>query len=409
MHAEDTGTGRSALTYTRKGAVIILAALLLWFVGVQGLAALAAKSTSPTLLQIFDPGTHPAAGYQLARIYLVAKQPDQAVALARPAAFANPMDVRTVRTLGLALDARNDKTASARVMRAAETLGWRDTPTSLWVLRDAALQRDLPRVMNQMNALARRQTEFELIKRLFYAGLDDAASRQALTGVLAGNPPWRSSFFAETRINLQPQSYDRMEKLLDLLDRSKMPPSPAERMTFINRMTDTGDAAKARTYWIRTFGIPAGTLNQSLYDPQFHAVTTRSKPALVSPFEWNIGVDSDSFVAFRRDDHGSVLDVNPTTDAGMPLLTQIVFLTPGTHRIDTDITQGSPQQSPAEWQLACFPSGAALIRRFATPGNGLSGVTVSIPSSGCDVQQLSLVSSERIDANPVTIRSVSIR
>ena len=408
MHAENPGTERP-VSYTRKGAAIMMAALLVWFVGVQGLAAIAAKSANPALLRVFDPGTHPAAGYQLARIYLIANQPDQAVAIARPAAFANPMDVRTIRTLGLALDARNYKTASARVMRAAETLSWRDTPTSLWVMRDAALQRDMPRVMNQMNALARRQTESELIKRFFYAGLDDAGSRQALTGLLANAPPWRSGFFAEMRINLQPHSYDKMEQLLDLLDRSKMPPSPAERMTFIARMTDTGDAAKARAYWIRTFGIAASARNQILHDPLFHAVATRSRTALVSPFEWNIGVDADSFVAFRRGDGGYVLDVNPATDVGMPLLTQVVFLTPGSHRIDTDITQGSPQKSPAEWQLACVPSGSVLIRRFATPGNGLSGVIVSIPSSGCDVQQLSLVTSDRIDANPVTIRSVLIR
>ncbi len=409
MHAEPTGTERSALTFARKGAVIVAAASLVWFVGVQGLAAIAAKSTSPALLQLFDPGAHPAAGYQLARIYLTAKQSERAIETARSATFANPMEVRVVRTLGLALEASNDKTASTRVMRAAETLSWRDTATSMWVLRDAALQKDLPRIMGQMDALARRQTEFNLIQRLFYAGLDDAVSRRALAGVLEKNPPWRSSFFSDIRVNLQPHYYDRMEALLDLLDRSKMPPSLSERMMFIARMMDTGDGAKARAYWIRTFHIPPAARSQILYDPGFRAVATRSNTAPVSPFEWNLGIDSAPFVAFRRGDRGYLLDVNPVTDANVPLITQTLMLAPGTHRIDADIAQGSAQQAPAEWQLACSPSGTALIRRFASPGNGLSGVTVTIPETGCDVQILSLVSNDRTDAQPVAIRSVSIQ
>lgn len=409
MHAEHTGTERSTLALARKGAVIVAAASLAWFVGVQGLAAIAAKSTSPALLQLFDPGAHPAVGYQLARIYLTARQPDKAVEMARPATLANPMEVRVVRTLGLALEASDKKTASTRVMRAAETLSWRDTPTSMWVLHDAALQRNLPRILGQLDALARRQTEFKLVQSLFYAGLDDAVSRQALAEKLANNPPWRSSFFADTRVNLQPQSYDRMEALLDLLDRSKMPPSSAERMTFIARMTETGQGAKARTYWIRTFHIAPAAHSQVLYDPAFRAVATRSKTAQVSPFEWSVGDDAPQFVSFRQDNYGYLLDVNPATDVSVPLIRQTLMLTPGTHTIDANIVQGSVQQAPAEWQLACSPSGTALIRRFATPGNALSGVTVTVPETGCDVQILSLVSSDRTDAQPLTIRSISIR
>lgn len=409
MHVEHTGTERSTLTLARKGAVVVAAASLSWFVGVQGLAAIAAKSTSPALLQVFDPGAHPAVGYQLARIYLMAKQPDKAIELARPATFANPMEVRVVRTLGLALEAGNHTSASTRVMRAAEKLSWRDTPTTMWVLRDAALQRDLPRIMGQLDALARRQTESNLIHSLFYAGLEDSVSRQALAEKLANNPPWRSGFFADTRVNLQPQSYDRMEALLDLLDRSKTPPTLAERMTFIARMTDTGQGAKARAYWIRTFHIPPAALSQALYDPAFRAVATRSKTAQVSPFEWSVGDDAPQFVSFRQDGRGYLLDVNPTPDVSVPLIEQSLILAPGTHTIDADIAQGSVQQAPAEWQLTCSPSGTALIRRFATPGNALSGVTITIPETGCDVQTLSLVSADRTDAQPVAIRSVSIR
>lgn len=408
MTSELTSTERPALALARKGAVAVIAAVLLWFVGVQGLAAIAAKSSSPALLQLFDPSAHPAAANQLARIYLAARQPAQASALARAATFADPMEVRVVRTLGQALET-NDKAAAARVMRAAETLSWRDTPTSLWVLRDAALQANLPRVMDQIDALARRQVEPKLVQQIYYASLADATSRRAFAEALAKNPPWRGNFFADARIHLPPQSTAEMAMLLDLLDRTKSPPTRAERMTFIDRTVDAGDGQTARAYWARTFGIAPGALAQVPYDPVFRSVATRGQTAPVSPFEWKIGADSDQFIAFRRGDAGYLLDVNPATDAGLSLIAQTLLLAPGPHRIDANIVQGEAPRAPAEWQISCASSGTPLIRSFATQGNDLSGVTVVVPPTGCSVQTLALVTIDRIDSRSVTIASVTVR
>lgn len=408
MQTEQTTSQSTGRGYARKGATLVGAALLLWFVGVQGLAAVAARSGSPALLLLFDPGSHPDAGNKLAQLYLRSQHFDQALAIAKPTAFAAPMDVRIVRTLGQALQATKPAVA-ANVMRVAEKLSWRDTPTSLWVMRDAALQTDYPRVMAQLNALARRQTEPATVQKLFHASIGDAPSRLAFAAVLKDNPPWRGGFFADSRTNLPRESYPKMEALLSLLAGTKSPPSGAERMTFIDRMVDTGDVAMARGYWLRSFGISSNARGQVPYDPSFRAVATRQKGAPVSAFEWRIGPDADQFIAFRRADQGYVLDINPAHDIAVPLLAQTLLLQPGTHRIDADIVQGSALQAPAEWQLMCSGSATALIRSFTTAGNELSGVNITVPPEGCKAQTLTLMSNDRMSAQPVTIRSISVR
>lgn len=399
---------RSPRAPVRTIAVVAAAALLLWFVAVQGLAAVAARSGNPALARLFDPGRHPAAGYTTGAALLIAKQPDLAARQIRPAVLAAPMDVRTVRVLGQALEAR-DPAASTRVMRVAEHLSWRDTPTTMWVLRDAALVNDLPRAIVQIDVLARRQIQPELVQQLFQASLDDTRSRRAMATMLASNPPWRGRFFASLRTTLSPQAHGRMEAMLDLLDATKSPATLLERMTFIDRMVDSGDGARARAYWTRTFGIAPAAAARTPYDPMFAAVAARPKDAVVSPFEWKLDTDADAFVAFQRDGGRILMAIDPVADGSITLLAQVLMLSPGTHRIDTDMVRNPVQKAPASWQVTCAPSGTALVRSFATPGDELSGLSVTVPTSGCDQQTLTLVSTDRIGTQPVLIRSVSIR
>lgn len=390
-----------------KGIVIALIGPLLWFVGVQGMAAVAARSGNPALTQLFNPSQHPDAGYQLASTLLAARHTELSANLAQQAVLAAPMDVRSVRLLGQAVATR-DKGASTKIMRAAEKLSWRDTMTSMWVLHDAALTNDLPRAINQIDALARRQVQPELIQQLFQASLSDERSRRAFTASLASNPPWRSRFFASMRTSLPLEAANRMVAMLDLLDQTKSPPSQLERMTFIDRMIDLGDGIGGRAYWMRTFDITPENGTRTPYDSMFRSVAVRGKNAVVSPFEWKVGVDADPFVTFQRSAGSPILAIDPVAGGRITLLMQALTLTAGIHRIDVD-TVGNPiQKPPASWQVICVPSNKLLVRSFVRPGDELSGVSITIPTSGCSVQSLQLVSNDRIGTQPVLIRSVSI-
>lgn len=402
-----SASARDPLTIARTFVVVAGAAALAWFVGTQGIAAVAARSMNTALLSRFDPGTYPEAGTRLAQINLEQGHADRAAALARPAALANPLSVRAVRVLGLSLNT-NNKVEATRVMRVAEKLSRRDTPTSMWALLDAGLAQDLPRLLDQIDALARRQVQPEVTSKLFYAGLSDAISRHAFAGLLARNPPWRSSFFANIRVNLPSRSFQEMELLLDQLDRTNAPASPEERLTFIDRMEDRGEGRRAWAYWIRSFNISPARRGQTPYDPQFRAVAARRSGTSISPFEWAINQDASQFVGFGQGDRGPTLDVTPGAEDGTALLSQILLLASGSHRIDT-MMQGPIGQAPAGWQLACAQSGTPLIRTFARPGDELSGVTIDVPADGCSTQRLTLTANGRIGARPVSIQQVTIR
>lgn len=403
MNAPASTPVRSSI---RKIVVAIIAVLLIWFVGAQGIAALATRSTDTALLSRFDPGAYPAVGIRLAQILLDQGRAAQAVAQARPAALANPMSVRAVRVLGLALEA-DGKPTGHHVMRVAERLSWRDTTTSLWVLRDAALNQDVPRVLRQVDALARRQVQSDLVSKVYYGGFADAPSRKAFAGLLATNPPWRSSFFANIRVNLRPGSFQQMEALLDQLDRTKAPSTADERLTFIDRMVDSGDGTHARAYWLRSFGIPSTAQAQTPYDPQFRVIAARQQSAPVSPFEWVINQDANQFIELRQTDTGPGLDITPGSADGTSLIAQALTLAPGSHRIDT-VVEGPVDRAPAGWQLTCQPAGTPLVRTFAHSSNELSGINVEIPTSGCTMQRLILTANGRIGARPVSLRQVTI-
>lgn len=399
---------RSPLSLAKLVLVGVGTVMLLWFVVAQGVAAVVARGTNPVALALFDPGRHPVAGARLAQIQLQSAQLDEAIRVAEAAALRRPMDVRAMRVLGLSMQGAGDPRAAA-VMRIAEQLSRRDTPTSLWVLEDAARRGELSRAMTQIDVLARRQAQPELIGRLFYAGLGDAPSRRAFADLLGSNPPWRAGFFASTRVALPAESFGQMEALFDELARTPAPPTVAERMTLIDRMVDMGAGASARDYWRRSFRVASGAGESQPFDPTFQAVAARPAGRTTSPFEWRIGLDADPFIEFRGQGGNTLFIVNPGADNRTTLISQVLTLPPGDHSIVSVIAEGAPRQAAAGWQVLCSPTGEPLIRSFAQAGNELSGVTVTVPPRGCAVQTLVLSAIERFAAVPVALRSVTIR
>lgn len=402
------GRRRTPAFYVRLATATVSTLLLIWFAAAQGIAAIAARNVNPVLLGSLDASRHPAAATRLAELRLRAGASEDAVEIARAGALGQPLDVRSMRVLGLALDALEDPDA-AQVMAIAERLSRRDTPTSLWVLEAAGRAGDLPRVMRQIDSLARRQTQPQVVRNLLYAGLVDAPSRQALAALLGSRPPWRAGFFADARTSLQPQRYAEMQLLFEQLVRTPNPPSPAERMTLIDRMVDTGEGPAARSFWVRSFNLPVEDGAAMPFDPHFLGLVSREAGAVISPFEWRLGLDAGPFVELRRVEGRAEVIVNPGAEARTPLLLQTLTLRPGTHRIDTVLTQQTVRQAPAGWQISCRQGGGALIRSFEQQGNELSGVSVSIPQTGCSEQTLTLTAVDRFDARPITLRSVRIR
>ncbi len=399
---------RSPIALLRMAVVLSGAVLLVWFTGKQALAAVAARSDNPVLLAQFDPAIHPAAGAQLTQAHLAAEQYAAAVRVGRQAVLADPMNVRPMRILGTALQAI-DEPASTRILRTAERLGWRDTPLSLWAVRDAATQGDPGRVMDWIDALSRRQVRPEITKFVLIAGLDDAVSRRYLADHLRRNPEWRGSFFFGLIRNELPEgSLSKAALLMDELDKTDAPTNPIERMALVERMVDTGNFSQAQTYWKDHFDLPATASASVPFDSAFRSVATRGERLPLSPFEWQMPPEADSFVYFREGAKSPVLQIDPGARGGSAMIAQLMSLSPGTYRIDTSLEAGDNAQSPVEWMVYCLPSNQALLRSFATRNNELSGVGFTVPQQGCEGQRLVLAARDRLDARALAISSVTI-
>ena len=188
-------TGRIARTLV----AVLLGTALSWQISAAGVAALAARSSDPHLLAATGSAAHPQAGAIMAQSLLAAGQRAPAAALARSIVLVDPTNDRAMRVLGLATEALGQHDRGAAIMRQAAALGWRDTPTQLWVLRDAVMRDDYVTVIQRADALARRNRSGELTQPLFRAAVTEPHLRGALADSLADQPMWRGAFFADIR------------------------------------------------------------------------------------------------------------------------------------------------------------------------------------------------------------------
>lgn len=395
----------SQVAILRTVTVAIVTAAAAWLVLIQGVAQAASRSADLTAMAAFDPGEHPDVGARLASLLLADQQAEKALPIAMDAARGDPMNVRAMAALALAMR-ETDQAQSDRAFAIAEQLSRRHTAISLWAIGDAASNLEVERVMRHVDILSRRRSQPDITHQLLYATLSDAQSRQALIQRLRLDPPWRQDFFYHAHTNLPPEMFGGMEAALDMLARTETPPTTTERLLFIDRLVQAGDYARSRAYWIRTFdienarGIP--------YDGQFQDVARRQADAPTSPFEWVVAPNADRFVSFQREGGRALMKVTPGIDEGSALISQIIGLAPGDHTIRSGIAQGSAIHAPAGWMVECLPSGRSLIRSFENRGDELSGVTVTVPAD-CPMQRLKLVGSEKFGPRAVDLASIQIR
>ncbi len=399
-------TGKSG-RIARTLVAVLLGTGLCWQISAAGVAALAARSSDPRLLATTGSAAHPQAGSIMAQSLLAAGQRAPAAALARSILLVDPTNDRAMRVLGLATEALGQRDQGAMIMRQAAALGWRDTPTQLWVLRDAVLRDDYVTVIQRADALARRNRSGELTQPLFRAAVTEPHLRGALADSLGDQPMWRGAFFADIRQNLPAASTAGMEALFRDMKARGQTIGPVEWLSYAERLIDLGQFQRARQVWASAFKVPASRLSTSPYDGNFALAAARPNDAPTSRFEWVF--NPDLAMIFAEGPGGSSLTIPTDITGGTPLASQVVILPAGEHTLTARI-DGSPSAAAAGWTITCLPSKQILPRRLARGASDeLSSVTFDVPGDGCGAQQLALMTRDRLDAQSVTIGDVRIR
>ena len=394
-------------TMARIAGAIMIGLWLTWQVIGASLSSMAVATSDPQLLSIMGGPSHPEAGAMLAEGLLRGGDGLAAGRMARSVVLVDPVDVTAMRVLGLATIAAGQAEQGAAIMRQAGLLGWRDTPTQLWVLRDAIMTGDYTTAIQRADALARRNQAGDLTSAIFLASLTDPKLRAALAERLGNDPMWRGAFFASVRQYLPEGSTGSMEALFAAMRVRDETITPVEWLSYVDRLVDLGEFSHARAIWAKAFGIPVGRLTALPYDGDFREATARSIDTPFSQFEWTLNPDlADTLIAGEG---GAGLLITPGVTGGTTLASQFVILSPGEHVLTAQI-DAHANPPAATWTFTCMPSKLDLPRESpAGADDNVSSVTIDVPAHGCDAVRVSLVSVDRPAGQPVAINSVRIR
>lgn len=402
--AENRSHNRPAMM-VRAVIAIILGGWACWQIAAMGTASLAARSLEPRLLTMFGSPAHPQAGARLAQRLLASDQAAQAEALAQTVVIADPTNDLALRVLGLATEKLGQQEHGAVIMRQAAALGWRDTPTQIWMMHDAALRDDPFIVIQRADALARRNSSGDLTQALFLAAITEPRPRAALIDSLKRQPMWRGAFFANVRQHLPLSSASAMEALFSEMRANNLPVTAIEQLSYVARLVDLAEFKRAQMFWAQALGIPPSTLASIPYDGNFRQAGKRPPDAPLSPFEWMIPPDLSGIVTITN----KGLSIPADLIGGTALAIQVLMLPPGEHLLMTEV-DGQPSVASAGWTITCLPANVELPRRLGTGAEDeLSSIAFTIPDSGCSGQRLTLLARDRLGAQSLTIGKVQIR
>lgn len=376
--------------------VILAAALALAFkLILLNLGDLAARTGSPALLAAAAPFSARAAALA-AEQQLGAGDAEAAEALARRSLEEAPLSARALRTLGFARQEQSDGEGAARYVSLAGGLGWRDTPTQLWLIEAYVRQGDFPAALERIDALARRRQLPEQVNALLLGTALDPAARAALGERLAQDPPWRYGFF-EAAHQLPPESLDAFADFLASFVSAGNALRPEEVEGFVTNLYQQGQYRRARETWRRFAEVGREGAGSLLFDGGFDRARLGPGPHR-SLFEWNFPRPPGGEVRLvpppgRR--HEQALHASSRGNARYEVAEQTLALVPGRYTLVADaIAEPGARLEGFSWIVECVPSRRTLLtdeRQDALPdGWARLTRTFEVPS-GCEAQRLKLV------------------
>jgi len=298
---------------------------------------------------------HPMAMGSVAELNWALGRHAPAIAMARRAAAASPMNGVGYRVLALVAAAQGQEARAVGLMQQALRRTPGDLMARRWLAEQAQAAGEWQRALPLQDRLLRQAPEegaawFEE----WTASLKDAHVRAVMLPVLAAAPPWREAFL--THYAQKASDGKDVDALLSGLQNF----SPAEASAWLGRLAADGRWTEARTKWAQLGGAGAarsvaagGVVNGGFETP----------PGL-PPFDWSIrapaGVQASLSVAEGRPGQALRLQFLGTRSA-FNGVQQTVLAAPGPHtlhwayRLDALTTPRG-----LRWVAACANTGAEL-------------------------------------------------
>ncbi len=315
-----------------------------------------------------------------------------------------PIDGAGLRLL--AEDAREKGRAAdaAALARLGGRAGWRDSRTQMLLLEDALRREDFRAAFRHADALLRRKPDHGgPMLRMFHIAASEEAGRRAVLERLMVAPPWRKAFFQDMSL-LAPEDWAGHESIVQALAARGSIDLREEVVPFVRHLVAQGDYGHARNLWMATAGLPPALL----LDGDFAQAASRRTTGGLSPFEWQIGKVANAEVGQADDNSGMTgLRIRTGGNAFGPLLAQRVLLAPGRYTLSVEASRPGPLKSGTlNWALTCMPSGRRLSPPMipaGQPETGRLAWRITIPETGCLLQQLALQARRMANAGAVDI------
>ena len=342
-------------------------------------------------------GFSPHAAAYAAEAALAARRPVAAERLARRALEGAPLSARALRVYGLSLEARDDLAGAAAVMATAGGLGWRDTPTQVWLMDAYARQGDMGAALERADALLRRGQFKEQVRALFVHAAFDPNARAVVAQRLAAGPVWRPYFFEAGR-SLPTKWFDGYSLFLDHVAESGDQVTPAEVEPFVDKLFQARNYARARETWRRFAAARLAERGNAVLDGGFETSSLPSQAAdaqHVSPFEWQFPQAPGTETALGEPpgrEGERALYVASAGNIRAEMASQALALAPGiyTLSIDTFAVPGTELKG-FSWRVECLPEGQPLDLKNPTRSPEELSFRFEVPQDGCPGQRLVLV------------------
>ncbi|HSI42439.1 MAG TPA: hypothetical protein VLA00_17980 [Xanthobacteraceae bacterium] len=335
-----------------RTALLVLAALWLAYRIAVGAVADHFAATNPELALSFV-ADQPLALVALAETRRTeggAADVAAARAMAERALLADPLSMQALRTLAL-IDSLTGETDRANaLMEAAGSRTGRDRLVQTWLLRRAAAEGDLSRMLTEADKLLRVRLEqrAELAPFLIQAMMEPEA-RPAVVAMLATAPPWRA-WMVQRFVRDAPDVRPLKPILLDL-KATAAPPTAAEMEGLQNRLINDGAIAEAYIAWIQ-LTFPRERIS-SLNNGDFR------DPISGSPFDWRIVQPNGAQISVRRAEGASGQALAVDFLGGRTRFSnvrQIMALPPGKYTFSGRVSAESlVTPRGMQWRLYCLP------------------------------------------------------
>jgi len=263
-----------------------------------------------------------------AALAIVRREAAPAIASAREAVAADPVDPASPALLGSAYLLGGDNARAEQAFRVAARFGWREPATQLYWYEAALQSGDLPRAVERADALLRTRKGFSAAEQVLTPLESTPEGRAALVRRLADKPGWLADYL---RLDpaAAPAVLARRTEVLAQLGRGGTQLGCDTIAPFVQTALDRGARRDAERVWVAH--CPGASLDAGVADGGFERLEEAAGP---SPFGWRPQLSGDvSLRVVARNGGNHAVELSNNAPVSRLVLLQAVSLPPGTYRL----------------------------------------------------------------------------